>query len=99
MKLSTMSPALARHLESVSSSGTDGSRPSLAKAAHQTAIVRALLDQLEYFGNDDDLRSQLAEELRMLGKQLVDIAASMNDDSTPDLTGEHSGIIRKSGFR
>ena len=94
-----MSPALVRHLSSAPLSADGGSGPTLAKAAHQTAIVRALLDQLEYFGNDDDLRSQLAEELRMLGRQLVDIAASMNDYSTPNLTGEHSGIIRKSGFR
>ncbi|MEO8800358.1 MAG: hypothetical protein ABI551_20875 [Polyangiaceae bacterium] len=94
-----MSPALARHLDSNPSSAGESSRPSLAKAAQQTAIVRALLDQLDYFGNDDDLRSQIADELRMLGRRLIDIAGAMEDDSSSDLAGEQSGIIRKSGLR
>ncbi len=94
-----MSPALARHFHSTPSSAGEGSRPSLAKAAQQTAVVRALLDQLDYFGNDDDLRGQLADELRMLGRRLIDIAGSMTDESGSDLVGEQSGIIRKSGLR
>lgn len=99
-----MFPALARRLDSIPSSAVQGARPSLAKAAQQTAIVRALLDQLEHLGNDDDLRSQIADELNVLGRRLIDIAGTMadhvrSDQSGTDLIGEQSGIIRTSGLR
>jgi hypothetical protein len=55
----------------------------LASIRNQTAIVRALADEIDAFGvnGDASLRTQLAEELARLGCRILEAASAMAEEN------------------